>query len=57
METKNPFVTGGKSSISASAAIGQLGTREKDTDNYLIKSQLAWDELSNDVENLLFARQ
>lgn len=56
METKNPFVTGGKSSISASAAIGQLGTREKDTDNYLIKSQLAWDEASNDVENLLFAR-
>lgn len=40
METKNPFVPGGKSSISASAAIGQFGTRESDTDNYLIKSQL-----------------
>lgn len=40
METKNLFVPGGKSSISTSVVIGQLGTRERDTDNYLIKSQL-----------------
>jgi len=37
---QNPFVSGGTSSISVSAVIGQLGTRERDTDNYLIKTEL-----------------
>lgn len=40
MATKNPFVSGGKSSISSSAVIGPLSTRERNTDNYLIKIQM-----------------
>ena len=37
---QNPFVSAGTSSISVIAVIGQLGTRERDTDNYLIKIEM-----------------